>query len=171
MSQGENNTFVIGRAFINCSISHNKVMKVSSVRALDPMMAYRVFDATNETFPGATKMWCLGGVERSRYLVVSKNFVHRGAVEGGHQFFFFKGRFGPSIFWLKNQIWSIEPTSPGLNSTSSIISGVEVAWAVFPLSRLGELQYLCHTICSKDLLSFFSDPRIHCKTVLLSVQR
>ena len=117
-------------------------------------MAYRVFDATNEMFPDATKKWYIGGVELPRYLVASKKLVLRGAVKGDHQFFLFKGLFGPSIFWLKNQILSIEPTSPRLNSTSSIIAGVEVTWEVFPLSRLGELQYLCHTICSKDLLSF-----------------
>ena len=41
MSQVESDTVVMGQAFINCSISHNKVLKVSSVRALDSMMAYR----------------------------------------------------------------------------------------------------------------------------------
>ena len=49
MSHGDDDTVVIGPAFINCSISHNKVLKVSSVRALDPMMAYREF----LTFPYA----------------------------------------------------------------------------------------------------------------------
>ena len=37
----------------------------------------RVFCATNETFPDATKLWCICRVELfPRYLVVSKNLVH-----------------------------------------------------------------------------------------------
>ena len=43
MSQGEDDTVGMDGAFINCSISHNKVLKVTSVRVLDPMMAYREF--------------------------------------------------------------------------------------------------------------------------------
>ena len=43
MSQGKDDTVVMGRVLMNCSISHNKVMKVSSVRALDPMMVYTEF--------------------------------------------------------------------------------------------------------------------------------
>ena len=44
----------------------------------------------------------------------------------------------------------------------------EVTWAVFPLSKLGELQYLSCTVSTK-ICCILSDPRIHCKTVLLSV--
>ena len=52
MSQGEDDTIVMSRSFIYCSISHNKVLKVSSVRASDPMMTYReFFYATNESPP------------------------------------------------------------------------------------------------------------------------
>ena len=68
---GEDETVVIGRAFINCSILHNKVLKVSYVRSLNPMM---VFSATNEMFRDATQMWCIGRTKFSGYLVVSENW-------------------------------------------------------------------------------------------------
>ena len=43
MLQGQDDTVLMGRAFINGSISLNNLMKVSSVRALDPMMALESF--------------------------------------------------------------------------------------------------------------------------------
>ena len=97
MSQGEDDTVVMGRAFMNCSISHSKVLKVSSLRALDTRMTYREF-LTLRMIRSQTRsvkalntlntMWCIGGVDLRRCLVVSKNLIHRGAVEGGHPFFF-----------------------------------------------------------------------------------
>ena len=79
MSQGEDDTVVTGRAFINFNLAQQSVKSI---------ICERVFDATIETIPDATKIWCIGGLEFPRYLVVYKKLVHRGAVECDHQFFF-----------------------------------------------------------------------------------